>query len=262
MNFEQEINLLKTRIDILEKDKTELLQEKHYQKHLSKLLNGATHLKNKFGITDITNDNCHIEIKNWQNYKACLGQILAYNLGDPKNTLIAAFFGDIKFKDRAIKLMHDNKIDVWELNIISNELLIEKHSYIPKDVQTFIDNHLENTNNYNDKIDIKELRKYITDTKHIPLIGYKLKNTVDLINYVQIDNIKKILLDNYEIGESKDFVKLKDIKETLKKNGIVEKDVITLKYLIEDTFEGVEFKDNTRVNNKGYRNIFIKLNSV
>jgi P4 family phage/plasmid primase-like protien len=71
--------------------------------------------------------------------------------------------------------------------------------------------------------------------------------------------IKELLLDNFEIGESKDFVKLKDIKETLKKNGIVEKDVITLKYLIEDTFEDVEFKERAKLNSKDFYNVFINL---
>ena len=69
-----------------------------------------------------------------------------------------------------------------------------------------------------------------------------------------------LLLENFEVGESKDFVKLKDIKDTLKRNGIVEKDIITLKYLIEDTYEGVEFKEIKKINNKQYYSIFINLN--
>jgi P4 family phage/plasmid primase-like protien len=72
--------------------------------------------------------------------------------------------------------------------------------------------------------------------------------------------IKDILLESFEIGETKDFVKLKDIKDILKKNGIIEKDVITLKYIVEETFEGVEFKERASIYNKSYHNIFIKLN--
>jgi P4 family phage/plasmid primase-like protien len=71
--------------------------------------------------------------------------------------------------------------------------------------------------------------------------------------------IKDVLLENFDVGESKDFVKLKDIKETLKKNGLIEKDVITLKYLIEDTFEGVEFRETAMIDRKNYRNIILKL---
>ena len=124
--LQKEIVLLKERISILENESK--LLERDYQKHLTKLLK-ASHLKNKFGVTDITTDNCHIEIKTWSNYKNALGQLISYNLGNPKEKLVAAFFGNIIFKERAIELMHDNKIDVWELNIINNELFIEKHPY-------------------------------------------------------------------------------------------------------------------------------------
>lgn len=71
--------------------------------------------------------------------------------------------------------------------------------------------------------------------------------------------IRDILLENFEIGEVKDFVKLKDIKDTLKRNGIVEKDIITLKYIVEDTFEEVIFREHTKVNNKAYKSIFLNL---
>jgi hypothetical protein len=254
--FKQEINLLKKNLD---NDKTNKLLEKDYQKLISKVLYGASHVKNKFGITDITNHNCHIEIKNWLNYKACLGQLFAYNLGDPKNNLIAAFFGDIKFKDRAIKLMHHNKINVWELNIINNELLIERYPYIPKEIQTFIDNHLLETKNDNDKINIDHLYKYNINSDFIPLVGYKFKDLNVLDNKIKLDKIKQILLHNFNIGDPKDFVKLKDIKECLKKNNMIENNVVILEKIIKETFEGVEFKKETHVNSKNYKSIFLKL---
>jgi hypothetical protein len=77
------------------------------------------------------------------------------------------------------------------------------------------------------------------------------------INY----KIKNILLDNFEISENRDdFVKVKEIKDVLKKNDIIEKDLIKLKYIVEDAFEGIEFRENTTVNNKHCRNIFLQLN--
>lgn len=74
--------------------------------------------------------------------------------------------------------------------------------------------------------------------------------------------IKDVLLENFEIGEATDFVKVKDVKDILKKNGIVEKDVITLKYIVEDTFEGVEFKDRVGIAYKNLYNVFICLNRI
>lgn len=253
----ENIELIK-RIVILEKDTPDKLLEKDYQILLSRIL-GKSHKKNKFGITDISTDNSHIEIKNWYNYKNCLGQLKSYNTADPKNFLIAAFFGDINFKDRAIELMHCEKIDVWELNIIENELVIEKYHYIPKETSHFINNHIIKTNNDKDKIKISELKKYINDTNNIPLVGYKLINTEKLQNIQNLTKLKDILLENFQISENRtDFVKIKDIKIILKSNGIkIIKD--TLKYMIEDVFEEIEFKENVMVNYKNYKNVVLYL---
>lgn len=253
----ENIELIK-RIVILEKDTSDKLLEKDYQILLSRIL-GKSHKKNKFGITDISTDNSHIEIKNWYNYKNCLGQLKSYNTADPKNFLIAAFFGDINFKDRAIELMHCEKIDVWELNIIENELLIEKYPYISKETSHFIENYLIKTNNDKDKIKISELKKYINDTNHIPLVGYKLINTETLQNIQDLTKLKDILLENFQISENRnDFVKVRYIKDILKSNGIkIEKN--TLKYMIEDVFEGIEFRADTKIEKKHYKSIFLYL---
>ena len=73
------------------------------------------------------------------------------------------------------------------------------------------------------------------------------------------DIIKNLLLETYEIGEDKDFVKLKDVKDILKSNGIKEKDIISIIKIVLDTFEDSDFKENSCVNNKSIRNFFIKL---
>lgn len=248
--LENLVNSLQERLLLLENSKESKNLEIDFQKHLEKLTCGNSHLKNKYGITDITTDNSHIEIKNWSYYKHCLGQLLAYNLALPKEKLIAAFFGnETSFKERAISLMHSNKIDVWALDIINNELVIQKFPFIPQETLDFIEKHLVKTNNQNDKIKISELDSFDNiDTKFIPLVGYKLVNVEKL-------KIKQILLQNFEIGEAKDFVKLKDIKNTLKSNCIIETDLV-LKNIIQDSFEGIEFKDVKKRNNKQYYNIF------
>jgi hypothetical protein len=55
------------------------------------------------------------------------------------------------------------------------------------------------------------------------------------------------LLNNYQLGDDKDFVPLKDIKKLLKSNDIVEKDALTLKKIVETTFPGTFFKSEKRV---------------
>ena len=69
--------------------------------------------------------------------------------------------------------------------------------------------------------------------------------------------IKRILLENFEMGYSKDdFVKLKDIKSVLKNGGVKEKDVITIKYIVEETFDTINFKEFRRIEHIGIKNSF------
>ena len=74
--------------------------------------------------------------------------------------------------------------------------------------------------------------------------------------------IKRILLEHFEIGEKNDYVKLKDIKSVLKNGGVKEKDVITIKYIVEETFDTVEFYDIKKINTKMFKSIFYKLFNV
>lgn len=73
------------------------------------------------------------------------------------------------------------------------------------------------------------------------------------------DVIKTILLDSFELGDNHDFVKLKDVKEVLKNNGVKEKDIISIIKIVLDTFDEVEFKERSKVNQKITLNYFLKL---
>lgn len=74
------------------------------------------------------------------------------------------------------------------------------------------------------------------------------------------DVIKDILLENFEIGDNTDFIKLIEIKKLLKNHSeLKDKDVISLIYIIQDTFDGIEFKKDSTINNKSTRNFFAKL---
>jgi hypothetical protein len=134
------VELLKTNTELLRKQQEEIIKlryditalqykrnEKYYQKFLEKELGGG-HQATKFGITDISTDTYHLEIKHWSNFKACLGQLQAYNHNDDKR-LVAAFFGDIASskKHDVIQLFYDNRIEVWELCEFNHEVKILKH---------------------------------------------------------------------------------------------------------------------------------------
>lgn len=74
------------------------------------------------------------------------------------------------------------------------------------------------------------------------------------------DIIKNILNDNFEIGTSSDYVKMTDIRRLLKNtNELKDKDIVSLIYIIQDTFNDAEFKKHSTINNVSTRNFFIKL---
>jgi hypothetical protein len=50
-----------------------------------------------------------------------------------------------------------------------------------------------------------------------------------------------------------------DIKTVLKQGGVKEKDVISIQKLVEGTFEGVEFINDSTVNSERVRRVFIGL---
>ncbi len=67
-------------------------KEKFYQALLEEKL-GATHEKNDAGITDLTGEDFHAEIKCWQAWKTALGQLVAYQSAKPKDRLEVYFYG-------------------------------------------------------------------------------------------------------------------------------------------------------------------------
>lgn len=146
--MEEQIAIIKKELDELKenffelkrendeiKEKYKILTEKkyeiYYQRFLEKKLN-ATHKQTKHGITDITTETEHIEIKHWKNYKNALGQLLSYNFQQNKK-LCAYFFGDIKEmkKNCIIELFKSKNVNIKELidtphGIEIRDILIKK----------------------------------------------------------------------------------------------------------------------------------------
>lgn len=75
------------------------------------------------------------------------------------------------------------------------------------------------------------------------------------------DVITDLLHEHFEEGGQNDYVKLTDIKNVLKTGGIKEKDIITIQKIVEETFEKVDYKENSSVNNRSMRRFFLRLKS-
>ena len=88
--------------------------EKFYQLIVEKYL-VSTHKKIKSGITDVTNDKIHAEIKRWPKYKDALGQLIAYNHDLPREELHAYMFDKYKQTsiDNAVATLKASNIKVF-----------------------------------------------------------------------------------------------------------------------------------------------------
>ena len=71
----------------------EFQNEFFYQMLVEYLLKGH-HKKLICGMTDVTNETCHAEIKDWSQYKHAIGQIMTYNIVDRKPSKEIYMFGD------------------------------------------------------------------------------------------------------------------------------------------------------------------------
>ena len=72
------------------------------------------------------------------------------------------------------------------------------------------------------------------------------------------DDIKNLLNDKLCIGDKIDYVKLTDIKKILKSNGY-EKDKVSIKYIVQDTFPDSFFYERREISGKNHSNVFINI---
>ena len=70
-------------------------KEAYYQDFLERQLGGQRLVIPGIGITDVTTDNMHCEIKSWIGYHQVPGQLSKYNLRAPRRRLCVYFFGPV-----------------------------------------------------------------------------------------------------------------------------------------------------------------------
>jgi len=115
----KQIQTLTQRLDVLEGDQR---LEAFYQKYLEQKY-GCSHSKGAFGITDLETASEVIEIKQWSNYKAALGQLLSYtsSLHDSNCTnkrAIVYFFGKKPTQiESIVRLFNVKGIHVYHLDV-------------------------------------------------------------------------------------------------------------------------------------------------
>jgi hypothetical protein len=106
-NIYEEVANLRIENDILKNKKN----EDFYQAIVEKYLNGK-HSRNIHGITDVTNDYVHAEIKTLCDYKHAVGQLFAYNKVDPRKELHIYLFDDKNKKQLLIAAEYLKSLDI------------------------------------------------------------------------------------------------------------------------------------------------------
>lgn len=117
------INILTTYLDSMPSK----IKEQYYQKKLEILL-GGSHVKNKYGISDVTTEDSIYEIKRWKHFKMVIGQLKAYSVSDQSHKKRKAVFFDSigqKQKIEIIELLHKENIEVFEIEEDGDEISLK-----------------------------------------------------------------------------------------------------------------------------------------
>lgn len=136
--------------------KMSLKKENFYQQILERRYH-AVHFKTSAGITDLTNEAFHGEIKNWETHSNSIGQIMLYNIASPRPSLKVFVFGirprQIKMQN-ILELHEKTNIDLIELDI-DGSTTSSQHNIIA----SLVDLHVIKTNNNKDRVKISTIFK-------------------------------------------------------------------------------------------------------
>lgn len=113
-----EIELQITKDDVSEKTYQTLLERFRFP--------GSTHMRFSCGVSDITTDTVHAEIKRYDTWKEAIGQLLSFNIASPRAEMHVYLFGKYSVSCKKIAIEHFQKLNIkpFELQIENNKLII------------------------------------------------------------------------------------------------------------------------------------------
>ena len=190
----------------------QVFKENYYQKKLEKYLNGK-HTRFDIGISDVTNEEMHAEIKIWCNWKQAINQLLLYNAANPRRILCIYLFGTTtdKMRELAYKYIPIFKIVIYELKHVNDRLTILQNNKI---IHTFEeDDYIENRIIIKEKVAI--IKEHTTTIKqHIfncDRCGYSTNKLSDIKRHI----VRKSPCEPIVSDISLDSMKEKYLKEKL-----------------------------------------------
>lgn len=111
--------------------------EQFYQKHLERIYGCGHTILRVSGVTDLSTDKYHIELKNWVKWKEGVGQLICYSVEHPVDELRLYLFGNLPAKYKEIvDIIKQTKIIPYCCSIDGEYIIIqnmlteteEKHS--------------------------------------------------------------------------------------------------------------------------------------
>jgi hypothetical protein len=193
-------------------------KESYYQKKLETYLNGK-HDRSEIGITDITNDELHAEIKDWYNWKSSLNQLLLYNAAKPRSKLQVYLFGTTTDRNKELAYQYIPKfnIEIYELKHMDNKLVIIQRDRIIHTFEEDIENNNNSliilNNNITNNITINNTNIRM-ELHKCDRCGYETDRKGNLITHLQKKNICLPLLNNIERSILIEKLTSKEYKET------------------------------------------------
>jgi hypothetical protein len=158
--------------------------ESYYQYYMEKYL-GGKHMKLKIGVTDITTEKLHAELKIWTDWKNGVGQLRSYWAALKRSELHLYLFGKcgIKNKKDYIDAIILNNIKPYEMKITDNGFDII-------DLQTNMTVHSIINNNQ------------LIDIKHAQILKeeYKFKNIISEEIITELNNLLNISDEKFTIN--------------------------------------------------------------
>lgn len=122
-SLKQKVQDLELALRLAKEDK----REDTYQRLLEKYcFPGASHLKIACGVTDITTDTLHAEIKRFEYWKDAIGQLSAYNIDLPRSELHVYLFGKYSeaCKQKAVYIIQQLHIHPFEVKVVKDEFIV------------------------------------------------------------------------------------------------------------------------------------------
>lgn len=99
----------------------EIEDKSHYQSVLEKHFKSFYKAILMSGTTDITTDDCHIEINEWESWMLAIAKLTIYNNDLQRDMLMACFYGNASNKTKSTAVMNMQKLGIQCLEFFEQD---------------------------------------------------------------------------------------------------------------------------------------------